>query len=172
MAEPLQRRGSEFLANTTTSWDQSRPSIGGLPDGRFIVAWADSNKLTGPAGNGGSYNIYGQIFDAYGRKIGAEFVVNTVVVYDQIDPEVAVLPSGKFVITWTNHGAEGATFNGTGEQLGVSGQLFDSDGAKLGGEFLVNTKTSGSQARFLQTAATRGAAAIRRSRPWPAADSW
>ncbi|WP_284164501.1 calcium-binding protein [Frigidibacter sp. SD6-1] len=52
--------GAEFLVNTTTTGDQSAPSISVLADGRFIVTWTDGST-TGADTSG--LAIRAQIFD-------------------------------------------------------------------------------------------------------------
>ena len=70
--------------------------------------------------------------------IGTEFLANTVVANAQSEPWVAGLASGGFVVAWRSFGPS-PTFDD------VKGQVFDASGAKVGGEFLVNTATTVSQ---------------------------
>ncbi len=72
--------------------------------------------------------------------LGEEFQVNTYTSDLQIEPSVVVGPDGTFVVVW--YGSE--DLDGSGR--GVFGQLFDSDGQRQGGEFQVNTTTTGDQA--------------------------
>jgi len=52
--------GAEFRVNTTTTSNQSQPSITALADGRFVVAWSDSSASPDdPSGSA----VRGQIFD-------------------------------------------------------------------------------------------------------------
>ena len=67
---------------------------------------------------------------------GPEFLVNTYTTGDQKDACAAVDRSGRFTITWT--GVDAAS-------SGVRAQRFAADGARIGGEFLVPTITSGSE---------------------------
>ena len=39
--------GPEFLVNTTTAGGQTDPSVVGLSDGSFVVAWTDTNGTDG-----------------------------------------------------------------------------------------------------------------------------
>jgi hypothetical protein len=52
------RWGSEFLVNTTTTDHQYDPSVTGLADGRFAVAWADHSGTGGDAG----WAVHARIF--------------------------------------------------------------------------------------------------------------
>ena len=81
--------------------------------------------------------VFGQRFDK-GGALGAEFRVNTYTTGDQYEPSVAVDPSGNFVVVWASAGQDG-------DQTGIFAQRFDHTGAKVGGEFQVNTYTTGYQ---------------------------
>jgi hypothetical protein len=56
----------EILINTSTTGDQSQPSVAAFRGTQFVAVWPD----------GGSGNIKGQIFGADGGKTSSEFVVN------------------------------------------------------------------------------------------------
>jgi len=53
---------SEFQVNTYTSGEQSKPSVAGLSDGKFVVTWT-SGGVFPPYQDGDGYGIYGQIFN-------------------------------------------------------------------------------------------------------------
>src|SRR3954469_840316 len=82
---------------------------------------------------------------------GGEFLANTATAGEQSEPKVVKLASGGFVIIWVDQ--SGHT-DPSGR--GVIGQLFDSTGAKVGGEFLVNTTTAGDQDTPSVTALSSG----------------
>src|SRR5262245_50161422 len=85
--------GGEILVNTTTAGDQSRPSITGLPNGQFVVAWTDASATgADPAGTA----VRAQLFNADGSRAGSEFLVNTFVSGDQSDAAISVLPDGRY----------------------------------------------------------------------------
>jgi len=69
----------------------------------------------------------------------AEFQVNTHTTWDQKDPAVAMDGQGAFVVVWDSYGQDG-------DSGGIFGQRFNAAGEPLGGEFQVNTTTSGNQA--------------------------
>ena len=71
--------------------------------------------------------------------ISDPFVVNTTIAGDQIHPDVAALSDGRFFVVWEDRSGL------DGESGGVFGQLFESDGAKIGGELLIPTVTAGWQ---------------------------
>jgi hypothetical protein len=83
-----------------------------------------------------------------GAPLGPEFRVNTYTTSNQLYPSVARDAGGNFVVVWTSNTQDGAS-------LGVFGQRYSNAGAPLGGEFRVNTYTTGAQ--YLASAATDGA---------------
>ncbi len=123
--------GSEFLVNTTTENLQKVPSVAMAPDGRFVVVW---QSYAQDGSNGG---IYGQLYDADGNPVGAEFQVNTTVSGDQEAPNVAMGPDGSFVVVWQG--------DQNGYQYDIYGQMFDANGSPVGSEFLINSYTGGDQ---------------------------
>ena len=69
---------------------------------------------------------------------GPDFRVNTYTTGHQYDPRLAVESDGDFVVTWTTLGSDG---DGTG----AVGQRFDAAGVPRGGEFVINSYTTGDQ---------------------------
>ena len=66
--------GTEFMVNTWTSSSQYQPSVAGLEGGGFVITWEDHG---GSSHNGGqNSDIYGQLYDAAGARVGGEFRVN------------------------------------------------------------------------------------------------
>jgi hypothetical protein len=101
-------------------------------NGGFVVTWmSDGQDGSGPG-------LYVQLFDNSANKVGAEFSVNTYTDHARDMPSAAGLSGGGFVVTW-------APFEQDGSDWGVYGQVFDSNGTKVGSEFLVNTTTTGDQ---------------------------
>ena len=86
------------------------------------------------------FGIYAQRYNSAGVKQGLEFRVNTFVSGDEIEPAVAMDSSGRFVIAWSSMGQDGSG-------MGVYAQRYDSAGAKIGGEFRVNSTTPDYQRR-------------------------
>ena len=72
---------------------------------------------------------------------GSEFRVNSQTSGDQLRPEVAALANGGFVVVWND--ASGTLGDNSGRS--VKAQLYNASGAAVGGEFLVNTQTTGDQ---------------------------
>ncbi|HVZ53335.1 MAG TPA: Ig-like domain repeat protein [Pseudolabrys sp.] len=139
--------GAEFRVNSTTAGDQAYPSISALADGGFVVAWQSNGQ------DGSGLGVYAQRFTATGIKSGAELPVNSHTAGDQSMPSVAGLTGGGFVVTWQSAGQDGSG-------LGVYGQRFNAFGAKLGGEFRVNTTTAQDQSLPSVTALSDGGFAV------------
>ncbi|WP_298189328.1 cadherin domain-containing protein [Novosphingobium sp.] len=74
-------------------------------------------------------------------RSGSEFLVNTQTDNIQSVPKLTELADGRFVVTWTDFSK--ALGDGSGTSL--KAQLFQSDGTRIGSEFLVNTEVKGSQ---------------------------
>ena len=68
----------------------------------------------------------------------AEFQVNTYTTDNQQSPAVAMDEAGNFVVVWESYWQDG-------DWRGVYGQRFNANGKVIGGEFQVNTATSGNQ---------------------------
>jgi len=57
---------------------------------------------------------------------------------EHLNPDVAVLSNGNFVVVWTN-------MNEDGDGGAISGQIFDQDGNSVGDDFLINSTVLGNQ---------------------------
>ena len=124
--------GPQTQVNSRTSDEQRYSSLGSTPDGSYVVVWQSQNQ------DGSGEGIFGQRFNAAGRKIGPEFRVNQFTSGDQTNPAIAVNASGQFAVAWASNGQDG---NG----LGVYVRKYDADGNPLSDETLVNTGTLGNQ---------------------------
>jgi hypothetical protein len=83
----------------------------------------------------------GQRYDSTGTAQGGEFLVNTYTTGSQYAPAVASDAAGNFVVVWASPGSDG-----TDTDLdSIQGQRYDSMGTAQGGQFQVNTYTTGSQ---------------------------
>jgi Ca2+-binding RTX toxin-like protein len=72
---------------------------------------------------------------------GTQFLVNTTTKYHQQNVSLHSLKGGSFVAVWEDDSRTGADTS----SWAIRGQLFNTDGTKRGGEFLINTVTSGNQ---------------------------
>ncbi|MEO8276556.1 MAG: hypothetical protein ABI639_10065 [Thermoanaerobaculia bacterium] len=130
--------GVEFQVNTYTTDDQRFPKVASDAAGNFVVAWQS-------LGSGGtdtsSFSIHARRFDANGAPISNELQVNTYTTSEQSAPGVASDALGNFVVTWESYGSAGADQS----NWGVLAQRYDANAVALGGEFQVNTYTTGIQ---------------------------
>ena len=124
-------QGGEFLVNTTTTGDQTNPTVAMDSVGDFIITWQSKGQ------DGSGWGIYARVYTLLGVG-GPEFRVNTTTTGDQTAPSVAMNGGGGFVIAWTSSGQDGSG-------LGVYAQQYNMAGLVMGGEFLVNTTTAGDQ---------------------------
>ncbi len=125
--------GVETQINLTTTSDQDDPQPVALSDGSFVVVW-ESNLQ-----DGSSLGIFGRQFDATGNPLTGEFQINTTTADQQVDPRVAALRGGGFVVVWESNLQDG-------DQKGVYSQRFDNSSAPVGVETQVHTTTAGTQA--------------------------
>ncbi len=126
--------GGEFQINTYTTRRQTEPSIASAADGDFVVVWSSFEQ------DGWNNGVFGQRFNSSGSRRAAEFQVNVLTIEDQRLVSVASDPEGDFVVVW-------ASDYGDGSSGSVRGRRYASSGAALGGEFQINTYTTGSQYR-------------------------
>ena len=137
--------GPEFRVNTYTTGNQyfhTRVAVD--QDGDFVVVW------TSDAGQDGSGpSVMGQRYASTGVPQGPEFLVNTYTTGNQRYPSVITDDPGNFVVLWNSFGQNG-------DLPGVFGQRYASSGAPLGGEFRVNTHTTGLQVVFSAAADAGG----------------
>jgi hypothetical protein len=124
--------GTEFRVNSYTTGAQHAASVGSKYSSIFVVAW-QSDGQDGDAGG-----IIARRYASSGSPLGAEFQVNSYTTAVQAAPAVAMDYAGRFVVVWASLGQDGSGY-------GIFGQRYASDGTPLGGEFRVNTYTTGSQ---------------------------
>ncbi len=135
--------GPEFLVNSQANNIQWISSVAALDNGGFVIAWETYDS----AQDGSGRAIKAQLYDAAGAKTGGEFLVNTVTASDQMNCDISTLSDGRFIVTWL------INING---KLDVRAQVFNSAGAKLGGEIFVNSQTFESQTEVSVTNLANG----------------
>ncbi len=121
--------GGEFQVNSYTTGYQTNPVVAASGAG-FVIVWATYGPSPTP--------VMGQRFDGAGVQQGGEFQVNAYTTGTQYGPAVAADPTGSFVVTWTS-------FDQDGNYPGIFAQRYDTAGVALGGEFQVNSYTTGYQ---------------------------
>ncbi len=91
-----------------TDAKRANPAIAVLPNDEFIVVWESIPQvyLTTVVGAARPRELYGQRFRADGEADGDAFLIDSSTSSDghQINPAVAVLADGKFVVTWEAYG--------------------------------------------------------------------
>ncbi len=147
--------GAEVLVNTATAGHQQKQQMSALSDGGFVVVWQDhSGGVGGATGDASGSAIKAQLFDAGGAAVGSEILVNTTVTGAQSVPQIATLEGGNgFVVVWWDESSGGPNRD-------VRAQVFTEQGAKLGGEILVNSPTAGWRSEFQIAALDGGGFAI------------
>ncbi len=130
---------SEYTVNTTTTGAQTVSSVASLPDGGAIVVWQSAS------GDGSGSCVKGQLLDAKGQPVGAEFTVNTTTAGDQITPQVTVLSDGTFQVVWSTD--SGAHIKGQGYTYSYDGAGNVNGVVTNGAEYNVDSSTAASKMR-------------------------
>jgi hypothetical protein len=126
--------GPEFRVNDYTTHHQDRAKVAMDASGSFVVVWESYNQL----GPGRFWEVFARRYNAAGVAQGAtEFLVNAYTTGSQTDPDVAMDAVGNFVVVWRSEQ------DGSGP--GIFGQRFNAAGVPQGGEFQINTYTTGYQ---------------------------
>ena len=120
LANPLD---TTFKVNDDTGIvNQRTPAISMYDSGDFIITWQDERN--------GNYDVYAQRYDLSGNPVGSNLKVNDDPGnHNQWSPDVVVTSSGEFIITWHDYR------NGNPD---IYAQRYDSFGATLGNNYMVN----------------------------------
>ncbi|MCB1154998.1 hypothetical protein KDL45_15185 [bacterium] len=110
-------------------------------DGKFVAVWRRSSS---------NQDCYFGLFSDAGVALIPQQTINTTTDDDQRRPHVALDGSNNGVVVWESDDQDG-------DEGGIYGQRFDSDGAKVGDEFFINTYTVGDQSRPRVAMASNGA---------------
>ncbi|MCS7249763.1 MAG: hypothetical protein N2323_06235 [candidate division WOR-3 bacterium] len=103
------------------AWQYSA-SIGVKSNGQFIILWED--------GRNGNWDIYCQIFDFYGNRIGNNFKINDDNTSAwQFSPRIYVNKNNYWLVVWEDER------NGNWD---IYAQIFDSLNRRIGNNFLIN----------------------------------
>ncbi|HYG46511.1 MAG TPA: hypothetical protein VD846_01085, partial [Allosphingosinicella sp.] len=125
-----------LTSGTLTNHSDSQPVA--LANGAFAVSYTRSTS----ANNVIDSDVVVQLFDSAGAATGAATLISASSTGTQNSSALAALAGGGFVATWNDTNSSAA---GDNSGQGVKAQLFDSAGAKVGSEFLVNTEIAGPQ---------------------------
>lgn len=118
--------GDEFQVNEATAGNQKEPTVAMDAAGNFVVAWQ------GPGAD--EEDIFARRFDPNGQALGDEFRVNSEAGSKQLSPSVAINSRGDFVIVWESEDVPEPN------KTAICAQLYDSSGASVGGEIIVNSE--------------------------------
>ena len=125
--------GTEFRVNQFTRANQRTPTVAGLADGSYVVAWVSEQQRFE-----NSVDIYARVFSPVFGAIGDEILVNTSTNLCA-NPELSAVSSGGFLAGWSERDL-GAGDNSWDIQV----RAFDSTGNPVGAANTVNTHQSGS----------------------------
>ena len=119
--------GGEELVNTEVDEGQALPHVAAFLGG-YVVVW-QSEKQHNP-----TTEIFLKRYDNAGATVGAEEKVNTYIDGQQERPAVAALKDNGFVVLWEGQGEA--------DTWGVFAKAYDSSGATVKDDFLVNSITN------------------------------
>ncbi|HEY8153517.1 MAG TPA: hypothetical protein VII72_05250 [Myxococcota bacterium] len=131
----------QFQVNSYATDYQRYPSVASAENGDFVVVW-ESRGSSGTDSN--LESVHGQRYASDGSALGAEFQINSYTTGLQRHAEVAAAPNGDFVVVWRSYGGFGTDVGIFGDDS-VQGQRYASDGSAKGGQFQVNSYTTGAQ---------------------------
>ncbi len=137
----------EFQINSYTSKSQCFPKVAMDQNGDFVVTWF-SGLSYDPGQDGSTWGIFARRFNASGAALGSDFQVNTYTTGYQTFSSVAMDQDGDFVIVWQSikdNAVQDDDISQDGSHYGVFAQQYNASGIPIGGEFQVNTYTTGPQ---------------------------
>ena len=145
----------EFLINQFTSYNQRTPTVAGLANGGFVVAWvSEQQRMAAPNPGAGSFSVtntaaalnpsvdvYARLYSGGGVAQGNEFPINTDF-NPCANPAVAAGSDGGFMVAWDAHDLTSPMAN----SLDIYARSFTSAGAGSGGTVMrVNLYLYGDQ---------------------------
>ena len=115
-----QKVGASLVVSTHVSSKTSLVDIASFDAQSAITVWDGPNF----DGQESLTDIYAQVVDSGGNKVGPEILVNTYTSFNQRFPQVDSLPNGGAVVVWDSMYQDG-------DGPGIYAQRFDSDGNKI-----------------------------------------
>jgi Ca2+-binding RTX toxin-like protein len=126
--------GVETLVNTPSAEIQSEHMVAVQANGNYLLIWESyPNTVTGVE----QRDVFSQLYNSAGGKIGAQTRVNTTTPGGQGEPHVSAMFDGGYLVTWVG--------NGPGDVDGVFTQRLNASGVLVGAETRVNTTVAGDQ---------------------------
>ena len=132
-----------FQVNSVTTAGQYTAQVGTASNGDFVISWESGSS----PGDDNDYAILARRFSSDGAAIGDEFQVNSYTTGTASSSSLAVTSDGDFLVVWSN------SIDGSTE---IRSQLYLSDGTAVGGEFTINSYTTGQQYRTNVVATSSG----------------
>lgn len=131
------------IPSTIFSGRAIQPAHAVLSDGRIVLVWSEFNQSSD------RFDVFTQLFDENMVAIGAETRINSYTLLDQIEPSIAALANGGYVISWMSAGFDPANSEIQSDinvvQYEIVSQVFDATGNALNTESVVNTSSDGTQ---------------------------
>lgn len=124
-------RGEAFLVNNDSivpEVSQFDPAVAMTQDGRFAIAWtdraADFGRDPEPEDVEDYTGIAIRLFGSDGAPLGWSFPVNEILPGEQVQPEIAALPNGGYLLIWASGGGQGVDGDGLfGRVIGPNQKL-------------------------------------------------
>lgn len=117
----------EFTVNKESLGDKSFSVVTGIADGGWVVSWTDSDQ------DGSGDGIYQQRYNADGRRIGQETLVNSTTLNGQYDPRIVMLEDGGWIVAWTGDGIYQQRYDAAGVRVGEETRVSMTTTAALSG---------------------------------------
>jgi hypothetical protein len=135
--------GDDFTVNTLAGRPEMEPAVAVDANGAFVVAYHTMCFGGGPdcPDNEGE-SVWARRFDSSGTGQGSEFPVNSFMAGRQSLADVAMTPTGEFIVVWESGNGNPLP---DGSMTAVRGQAFTAAGSPDGMEFPINTVSPGAQ---------------------------
>lgn len=118
LTEDLLPAFEPFVVNVSTDGDQENPDLALSGNNGAYFVWE----------SGG--NIRARLMGEDGSFLSDDFDVNSFTNNNQKNPSITVLENGNAVVVWESEDQDG-------DRLGVFGQIINTEGAKIGPEFII-----------------------------------
>ncbi|HVV93027.1 MAG TPA: calcium-binding protein [Hyphomicrobiales bacterium] len=146
--------GADFKVNSTPMTqlaafsDRLTVTLGAasLANGGDVVTWV------GRDAHSDNFDIFARVYNAAGKAVGKEFVVNQTLAGVQSDADVVALAGGRFAVGWATQ----ADFFTTNYYL----RYYDASGHALSGEILTGSGTALALGHNVQLAALKSGAIV------------
>lgn len=140
--------GPDFSVNSHTPGIQQSPAIAMLTGGGFVIVWDGPGPTPG---DDIDVNIQVRRYSASGVAQGVETRANANRDGAQTNPGVAASSDGGFWVVWS-----GPSLGTDQSFTSIQGRRFGSNGQPTGGDFQVNSHTSGTQRSVAIASAANG----------------